>query len=208
MRPIPLFKQAGLTLLELIVALMVFSVLSLTAYSALSSVVAAKQQSEQHAARLADLQRMFLWMTRDLEQVVARKIRDEYGQQEYAFVAPQMEYQLAFTRTGWMPNPVGPQRSQLQRVAYSLNSDNQLVRTYWSVLDRAEIEKEVDVVLLDNVQRLEFRYLDGNGEWQPQWPVNQILQPGEPELPRGVAVEIEAVPWGRISRLFVLPEKS
>ena len=72
-------------------------------------------------------------MQRDIEQVVPRTVRDEYGDAQSPLVGGE---DLQLTRAGWR-NPGGRQRSTLQRVGYALE-EQQLVRYCWSVLDRAQ----------------------------------------------------------------------
>lgn len=206
-QPLNFHRQQGLTLLELVVALTVFSILSITAYSGLSSVVNAKQRSEQQAARLADLQKTFMWVMRDIEQAVPRSIRDEYGQEEPALHTNHMQYPLVLTRTGWS-NVTGRARSELQRVAY-YTKDEQLIRGYWPALDRATDQGFLEVALLDQVKHVEFRFLDNDAppQWQSKWPLSITAGSANPvsPLPRAVEVTIEALSWGKVTRLFIVP---
>jgi general secretion pathway protein J len=109
---------------------------------------------------------------------------------------------------------VGRARSNLQRVAYSVR-ENQLIRSYWNVLDRAQDSKPLEVVLLDGVNRMELRFLSAKGaaqntgqekqEWVDDWPGSALgIQPSE-DPPLAVEVILETEAEGRISRLFRVP---
>ncbi|WP_455216988.1 type II secretion system minor pseudopilin GspJ [Kaarinaea lacus] len=201
-------KQFGFTLLELIVTLAIFSLLSVLAYGSLDAVLKGKQATEEHATRLAQLQRTFMWLERDIEQTVNRPIRDEYGDSQLSITGAEVgRYQLELTRAGWR-NPAGRARSNLQRVAYSVR-DEKLVRAYWNILDRAQDSQPLETELLDGVMRLELRFLslqsNNEQEWSDSWPsYAQGAQPtGEP--PQAVEVTVETEAEGRITRLFRVP---
>ena len=188
----------GFTLLELLVALLLFAVLAVMAYGGLQVVLDASDRTEQQAARLAELQTCFAILGRDIEQIINRDIRNNYGEVKGALLGDG--FTLEFTRTGWR-NPGGFTRSHLQRVAYVVD-EGRLVRQRWQVLDRAQNSTPVDNNLLDNVNALEVRFLDQQQNWQSQWPPQTIGTNAVSGLPRAVEVVVDVEGWGRIRRLF------
>ncbi len=215
MRQIP--KSAlGFTLLELLISMVIFGLIAAMAYSALNNMMLARSQTEARTQQLYKLQMALTLMERDIEQIVDRPVRDEYGETQPAFVANEYgDYLLEFTRTGWL-NPLNLPRSHLQRIAYSLK-DEKLIRSLWYVLDRAQDSERYDIVLLDDVKNLEIRYLDDKKEWQRSWPpLNtsgfgqaqtqpQNQPPAAPEPPRGIVMEIDTKSFGKMERWFHLP---
>lgn len=193
----------GFTLLELLVALAVFAVVSMLAYGGLNSVLEARENTTRHALQLRALQQTFLLLQRDLEQFANRGIRNEYGDPLAALQGG--EDWLEFTRAGWS-NPTARPRSQLQRVAYALQ-DERLMRNYWLVLDRARDSMPIQAGLMDRVRRLQVRYLDENGGWQDSWPPLQqsLRTDNEISPPRAIEITLEHAGWGIITRLFKLP---
>ncbi len=194
-------RQRGFSLLELLVALAVFSLLSVMAYGGLRSVLQAKQQTDQAATRLQQLQSAMLFLERDVEQLAARPIRDEYGDVQPALQRADAS-SLALTRAGWS-NPTGRPRSTLQRVAYVLDTDR-LVRLSWQVLDRAQDSEPYRTVLLEGVRTLTVRLLDENRQWQEAWPPQGEQWPAW-ILPLAVEVTLELDNWGEIKRIFKVP---
>ena len=209
-RPVHTYSR-GFTLLELLISLVIFSLIAAMAYSGLNNVLIARSQTEAKVQQLYKLQMALTMMERDVEQVVDRPIRDEYGDEKPAFVGNEYgDYLLEFTHTGWL-NPLSSPRSNLQRVAYSIKEEK-LIRTIWYALDRAQDSEHFDTVLLDDVKNLEFhgemqrafgeylddvknlefRYLDPNGEWQRSWPPQNlsgtvqttVTAPTSPQTPR------------------------
>jgi len=197
-------KQNGFTLLELLVAIGIFALLAAMGYGGLNNVMTARKITTQHAERLSQLQMTFLWLGRDIEQTVDRSIRDEYAEVQPAVLGVETgRYQLELTHTGWR-NPAGRKRSNLQRVAYGLRNGN-LLRVYWSVLDRAQDSQPLESVLLDGVEKLELRFLNQQNQWQDSWPSNQLGAPVSTTPPKAVEVTLETKAEGRITRLFRVP---
>lgn len=175
------------------------------AYAGLSNVLEAEAHGKAEMQRLADVQFALTRLGRDLEQAVARPIRDEFGDRQAALVGG--EHALSFTRAGWS-NPLQQQRSQLQRVAWSWQGES-LLRVHWSVLDRAQDSQTHQADLLQEITALRWRYLDAEGEWQTQWPAALANGPATAQtlarLPRAVEVQFEFANWGELRRLFELP---
>lgn len=195
----------GFTLLELLVALAIFGLLAAMSYSGLQAVLEQQAHTEQAADRLGELQKLYLIMQRDIEQIVPRTVRDEFGDAQQPLVGGDA---LQLTRGGWR-NPAGRQRSTLQRVGYAYD-DEQLVRYSWSVLDRAQDSEPLEQPLIDDVERMGLRYLDGNDEWREQWPdavaAINADPAGIPPLPKAVEVTIEHKMFGTLVWLFQLPQ--
>lgn len=192
-------RSAGFTLLELLIALAIFAIMSVIAYGGLRSVLEARDRAAASADRLAELQLAFTIIGRDLEQAVDRPIRDEFGDPESALEGT--EESLELTRGGWR-NPAGLQRSELQRVAYSLEGEELLRRT-WQVLDRTQGSEPRSTALLSDVEELSLRYLDADREWRTFWPTGPAAVAGvEAALPIGIEISVTTERWGQVTRLF------
>ncbi len=192
----------GFTLLEMLVAVAIFAVLAVMAYSGLSSVLKSREQLEQYSTRFNAVQQTVSIMVRDLQQTVQRPVRDAYGDPLAAFLArSNTDVLLEFTRDGWR-NPSYLPRSHLQRVAYGVR-DKELLRSTWRVLDRAQDSAPQVAVLLDRVDAIELRFMDRKGEWHPQWPpANENSKPAFAPIPRAVEFVLTLTDLGRINRLI------
>jgi general secretion pathway protein J len=200
----------GFTLLELLIALAIFSVMAILGYSGLKTVLDARAQIEQYANKLADLQMAFTWISRDIQHYVDREIRNQFGDKEPALKGTAMHLEL--TRAGWR-NPAQQRRSHLQRVAYFFN-DRKLWRSYWWTLDRAQEMESGKIDLLEGVESLNFRFLDSRLQWHEQWPPVDFLKSEfqteskikNPPMLKAIEVTLTVPEWGRLTRLFAVVE--
>jgi general secretion pathway protein J len=193
----------GFTLLELLVALAIFSLIAVMAYGGLETVLKQQAGTEENAESLAELQKTYLVIQRDIEQAVPRAIRDEFGDEQAPLIGTTL-FQL--TRGGWN-NPANQPRSTLQRVGYSLE-DRQLIRYAWRVLDRAQDSAPTRQPLAADIESMQVRYLDEAGNWQEQWPPlqagsNPLANPTD--FPRAVEMTLEHARFGTLTWLFQLP---
>ncbi len=193
-------RNTGFTLIELLVAMSIFAVVAVMAYGGLDSVLKMRKQGDEHSVKLAALQTSFAILERDIEQVVNRSVRDDFGDNQ----PPMMggDEALEFTRTG-RRNPGGFRRSNLQRIAYGIE-DEQLMRASWLVLDRAQDSEATSGPLFEGVDVIKFSYLDHQLAWQSEWPVRNLTQAtaSPPGLPRAIELIIESEQWGEIRRVF------
>lgn len=160
----------GFTLIEVLVALAVFGVMSMLAYSALGSALSNVDYLNERMDRLQSIQRAVRYLSTDFLQAAPRPVRNELGDGFKPALETSLssDFVLELTRGGW-GNPAGLPRGTLQRVAYRLE-DDELVRYHWNVLDRTYSNVPIATVLLDNVESLIFRYLQENDEWTNYWP--------------------------------------
>jgi len=199
------FKQKlkGFTLMELLISMMVFSILSVMAYAGLSNVITTKEHTEIIAKRLVDLQTAFMFIGRDIEQTVGRSVRDGFGDVKPAMHGGEFGNELiSFTHAGYT-NFLKATRSNLQRVAYRLE-DDELSRVSWPMLDQDFNEEGFARVLLADVKKVEVSYVDRDGETKDQWP-SSFGEVDDTMLPRAVIFTLETEKLGKIRRVFRIP---
>lgn len=190
----------GFTLLELVVVLAIFAVLSVMAYGGLSSVLTARTQVAQALERTTALQKGYLRLRNDFQQLRARPVRDNFGEAQPALVADRDA--VEFTRGGWR-NPLSLPRSSLERVAYRLE-EGRLLRLSWRVLDRASDSEPVELPVFEQVEEVRWRFLDSKLEWQEQWPTQAASVTGQaqPDPPQAVELTLLFKDLGEVRLLF------
>ena len=129
-------QQQGFTLLEILIALAIFAVMSMMAYAGLAAVLDARASTVPRAQQLAQLQTTLYLLNEDLSQVINRPIRDQLGSSEPAFSIGRGNEILIFTRTvpSWSTNS---SENNLLRVSYSLEKEA-LYRRVWTIPDRTQ----------------------------------------------------------------------
>jgi general secretion pathway protein J len=190
-------RRNGFTLVELMVALVIFGMLSGAGVAMLSFSVRAQAAAEERLADLAQLRRAGALLAGDLAQAAARVHRDEAGAARPAFAGSAGDTAgpaLAFVRRGW-ENVDGEPRPSLQRVEYRLRGDR-LERVAWPLLDGAS--PLAAVTLIDGVRSLRLRYRDKRGEWRARWDPTQPA-----DLPLAVEMVLDAQGSGVTRQLFL-----
>ena len=199
------YTVQGFTLLELLVALSIFSILSVMAYGGLQTVISTKQSTQKSADRIAEVQLVMMRMSNDLRQTLSRKIRDEYGDFQYAMkLNNRGDEFMSWTRAGYR-NPAHLKRSNIQRVAYKLEKQK-LIRITWPVLDRAQDTPTLKTEVLSNVESIRWRFLNNKSEWVTSWPNEENAE--QYPLPKAVEFTVELTDWGKIKRLILLDNNS
>jgi len=194
--------RRGFTLIEVLVALAIFGVLSIIAYMALGQTLSNADLLTDRMDRLKAIQRTIRFLDSDLMQAAPRPVRGVLGDGYEPAVRSSLssEFALEVTHGGWS-NPAGLPRGTLQRSAYRME-DGELIRSHWRVLDRTINNEPIDTVLLDGVDSIVFRFLRGSGDPSEQWPpINTPGPAGFRLRPRAVEIVLTLTDEGEIRRL-------
>jgi len=192
-------NKKGFTLIEILVALAVFSVMAVIAYEGLRRITDTREQLTIQQEKLKKLTRAVGFLERDLRAIVARSVRGNYGEPVATIVGNAD--QIEFTRSGFA-NPQFELRSNLERVIYRLDQQ-QLQRSVYPVLDRAPGSTLRITSLMEKMHSFRLRYLDDTQHWSDVWP------PPRSErlelLPRAIEFHLEVSKDNEITRLIELP---
>ena len=193
-------KTAGFTLIEMLLAVALFAVISVASFQILSTVTDSNGHSEEVIEQLHGVERAFFWMERDFLQATRRQVRvDGEAPSDKVFVGGELIFDseggaVAFTHDGWRnPGLILP-RSEIQSVSYRMFEGN-LERSFYNYPDPVRGEKPRVQVLLSNIDGLKFEYFSEDG-WGDSWEQEGI--------PSAVKVVIETEALGEIERWFKL----
>jgi general secretion pathway protein J len=194
-------QHQGFTLLEVLIAIAIFSLISLSSFTIFDSVLKGDRASKQKSERHNELQRAFLIIERDITQIARRSARlnGESPQSKLIQSAEDSftseEQAIAFVRHGWTNPGLLLPRSDMQAVAYRL-VDETLERLHFNFVDAVVGEEPKVRPLMKDVTKVAFEFYDGK-KWQEAWPGNA--------LPFAIAIELDTIDYGIIRRQFLVP---
>jgi len=193
-------KVKGFTLLEVLVAIAIFAIVSLSSVTIFDTVLRGDKSSQIRSARHNELQRAFLLIERDVTQMARRtmRINGEKPAETFLKTAEDSfldgEQALAFVRNGWTNPGLLLPRSDVQAVAYRIEA-GVLQRLHYNFVDAVNGEKPKIRPLISDVESLVFQFYDGK-KWQESWTAKA--------LPLAVAIEIDTQDYGMIRRQFLV----
>ena len=195
-------RQQGFTLLEVLVAIAVFAMLSLSANQVLNNVMRSDAQSKEHNQRLQAIQRTMIMMDNDFRQIVARKYRVDAEKpsdkilQVGEYLLDSSSEGIMFVRGGWQnPQAMFP-RGDITRVGYRI-IDDKLERLWFRYPDTVVGAKPLVRVLLTGVTDLKFEFYYDK-QWHHKWDKAN-------SLPAGIKVMMTLKNLGEIERIYLLP---
>jgi general secretion pathway protein J len=205
----------GFTLVEILVALLIFGWIGVSAYRILDQVAATGQQQAETSRKLTQTQRLLWQLDKDFRQMVLRQVRDTDDTLLPELMADSDESLLEFTRVGWS-NPLQWTRSELQRVAYKIDVHPEfdepdsphyrddalyLIRLYWPVLDRFETTEPIEQVLIGGVSDFLVReYNSATESWGPI--LTNVSRPSGRALPEFLEVTLSLDSGEVYSRIY------
>ena len=177
-------------------AVSIFAVIGAMTMSSLIQVGRTGEQVTESQRQLSEVQFALGYMGKDVIQMVNRKIRDQYGDEQSQLIID--EGRLTFTRQGWN-NLLQQPRSNLQRVEYAL-VDDVLQRRYWPQLDQSYSEVKIEQVLLKGVEEFSVKLLTKGKEEIESWP--QGDQDSSELKPVALELNLELVKFGKVQRVY------
>ncbi len=210
------YKFKGFTLIELLVSMAIFSIMAGGMYLVFNNFSKVKEITDRDSKRLAELQRAFSFIHKDLSFIIPRPVTDEFDSDNPLDALTSDGDAIEFTRSGWNSPPfLARKRSELQRVSYTLE-EGVLKRNYWYVLDRAPDSLSRELVLLTDVEELSFIfYFEDSDKLKDtaQWPPLTIslysgaipcgfFEENDIRLPDIIEMKIKTSDYGEISRKY------
>lgn len=157
---LPIQKDAGFTLVEVLISLFIFALISAGTMGAMLQTFAAKDRLEAASAELADIAAFRSILRADMNALTLRPMRDGVGGTENYLVTTRNPEEnaaiLTFSKLG-RSNPTGAPRGQVERVRY-LFRDGQFIRQTLSHENPAQREDWTGRVLWENLEEVDVVY--------------------------------------------------
>ncbi len=201
--------QRGFTLIEILIAMAIFTLIGLASTGLLTTVIDSNDISEERFAKLQLLQRAMITIERDLQQAVPRAIRYNGEKQDMVMAGGKLNGSdddgIGFVRGGWHNPQLMLPRSTLQYVAYRLN-ENRLERLYSNYVDNVIGYEPKVRVLLEDIESLNIEFLatSSNESLDEDEDLSWNESYKGTALPRAVAIEFVSKDFGKIRREFTL----
>jgi general secretion pathway protein J len=196
-------QKSGFTLIELIVAIAIFSLVAVATNQVLQSVSASSELSDSELSKLQSLQRAMLVIERDFQQIVDRIPRLQGRENNLMIDGGEFDFEsdadgISFVRNGWHNPQLILARSSLQNVIYRVQ-ENQLQRLHTNYVDSVIGTEPKVRVLLEDIEDLKIEMLR---EVSTTEDFNWSETIESAELPKAVQITITSSKYGEFRRIF------
>ena len=187
----------GFTLIEVMTALLVLSLLALMSYRGLGAVLDAREHVKLETEKWRRVAAFFSRFERDVELAAPRTVRTATGLAPAWRGAPAAtaEARLEFSRFASVEGV-----DTARRIGYRLNENQEIELWLWPGLDPAPDTRPARYPVLAGVKVFELQYLDRALAWVDAWPTS----PTDLPIPRAVRLRIVLASNEEIVRIFML----
>lgn len=195
-KPMHSRHQSGLTLLELLIAVAVFSLLSVLVYGGLGNLITQQNKVQAKQQALMQIQTAAQQISQDIAGLIPKSVINPDGQLEPSIYATNtnqtsLTSHVAFALDNRFSN-------HLQRINYYVK-DGVLWRSYQPInLSQALMPARARAILHD-VRQISWHFIDHQGNTTSQWPVHHN---DHMALPISIGVDIQTASYDTIKLTF------
>jgi general secretion pathway protein J len=197
MKPIRGTRACGFTLIEVLTALLVLSLLALMSYRGLSAVLDAREHVRDETDKWRRVAAFIGRFERDVELVSPRPVRSATGTAP-AWLGEAIAKSGARVEFSRFASSEGVDTAR--RIGYRLNEKQEIELWVWPGLDVAPDTVPARYPLLAGVKLFELQYLNPALVWVDAWPSSAA----DPPIPRAVRLRIVLASDEEIVRIFAL----
>lgn len=191
-------KSRGFTLVEVLIALLILSLIAVLAWRGMAALADGEARLAVETSRWTTLDAFFARVEADLRSAVPRAVRHGAGR-EPAFVAGvDAAGNGMFTMTRAGSEFDGEPGAAGQRIGYRMTG-GVIEIAYWPALDNVAAAAPATYPLLAGVAQFRVGCYKRDGRWIGQWPVL-----GDADVPAALRVELLLVDGTRVERWIAL----
>jgi general secretion pathway protein J len=196
-------SQAGFTLVEVILALMIMAMIAMLSAQAFNTAASSSAATREAMKRLAEIDRAFVLIETDLRNAIPKEVRDGFGTALPPLLVSSSEDYWMTVMRGGLENPLFLPRTEEVRVGYRY-VDNEIWRDTWFNPRLTDQDEAKEQRILTDVKEMRVRVLSNTatsiaaGPWVEDWPPS----PGVIGFPHAIEVTLELEDMGEITRLF------
>jgi general secretion pathway protein J len=209
MKPAPARRgrARGFTLIEILSALLILSLLALMSYRGLGAVLDAREHTRYETEKWRRVSAFFARFERDVQLAAPRPVRATSSSSSNAAtssgIAPAWRGEASATeqaRLEFSRFAATEGVDSARRIAYRLNEKNEVELWLWPGLDIAPGAQPERYPVLADVKTFELQYLNPALLWVNVWPSS----PTDPPIPQAVRLRIVLATSEEIVRVFAL----
>jgi prepilin-type N-terminal cleavage/methylation domain-containing protein len=165
----------GFTLVEVLIALVILSIFTITSFRSLNSILTAENFSNKSISAWKDVSKGFLSIENDLSNIILADEPQSFGT-EYMYSLPRV-----YVNGG------------INNVTYEF-SNNKLYRV-------TDSSSRPVIGQLDDIQ---FKFLSSNNEWLTAWPPSEKKNKNITTQPKALMISLNHKSLGTFERLFLI----
>lgn len=194
-------RARGFTLIEVMVALSVFAVVTMLAWRGLDLMTGSKLRLDAEMRGWRELELVFERLNMDLTQIAPRSWTDAKAQRRSAIQGVSTDSgagcQLDLLRFGSVQEPIHARYRLLKgrlELEYPPFAN--------TAAASAPAASQPAHLLLSGVTRCELQFIDGNNATHDHWPTDAL---DDPSRPRGLRLRLSLDGRGDFERIYALP---
>lgn len=185
----------GFTLIEILIALLIFAILGVLIAFGLQNAINANNHADKANARIEKIEIAEALLRRDISHIVDRPILDTDGSTIAAIVMQDQKLEFTIRSSG------------LQRISYQVENGH-LYRYIWPVLDRVLAVKPSQMDLLDGITSFNLTAINQQNQRKSSWPIKEtsfvIMNTLKSNLPKAIQIQINLQKEGTINNTIMI----
>lgn len=197
--------ELGFTLIELMVAITIFAIITTISYRTISSLIITKERLTNAQKKWGSVVNAVSLISDSLNKIIPLTIRGNSGELLPALIGLEKlnsknDSQLEFTISGYIKDQVigtiPPKRIGFRFV------QGDLYIVFWPVLNRAPLTVPSAELVLSNIKEFKIEYYGNDKKWYLNWPMQNTQSISI--LPKGIRLYMRLDSGEEITRVWAV----